>query len=307
MTITFDSWRTGGRLFAHAGHPIFYRVDGEGPALLAIHGFPSASWDWHRMWPALTARFRVIASDMIGFGWSAKPARHHYSIDDQATLHETLLEELGVTSVHVLAHDYGDTVAQELLARDADRRARGEPGVRLASVCFLNGGLFPEAHHPRAIQRVLASPVGAVVGRLSSKRLFARNMTAIFGAATPPSRVLIDELWTLLRHADGHHVLHRVIGYMAERQARRDRWVGILRRTSVPLRVIDGTADPVSGAGMVARYRELVPSPDTVELPTIGHYPQLEAPDAVVAAFLAFQGTLSHSARSSDNAPKPSS
>jgi pimeloyl-ACP methyl ester carboxylesterase len=37
---------------------------------------------------------------------------------------------------------------------------------------------------------------------------------------------------------------------------------------------------------MVARYRELVPNPDVVELPDIGHYPQLEAPDAVLAAIL---------------------
>jgi pimeloyl-ACP methyl ester carboxylesterase len=289
---SFDEWRTGGQLFAHAGHPIFYRTGGTGPALLAIHGFPSASWDWHRVWPALTGRFRVIAPDMIGFGWSAKPAHHRYSIADQATLHESLLEELGVDSAHVLAHDYGDTVAQELIARHEERVARGEPGPRLRSVCFLNGGLFPEAHRARPVQRLLAGPLGAIVGRLSSKALFARNMTAIFGAATPPSPALIDELWTLLRHADGHKVLHRLIGYMAERRAHRDRWVGVLQRTALPLRVIDGAADPVSGAHMVARYRELVPSPDTVELPGIGHYPQLEDPDGVLAAFLAFHDRL---------------
>jgi pimeloyl-ACP methyl ester carboxylesterase len=142
------------------------------------------------------------------------------------------------------------------------------------------------------VQRLLAGPLGAIVGRLSSKRMFARNMTAIFGASTPPSAALIDELWTLLRHADGHKVLHRIIGYMAERRAHRDRWVGVLQRTKLPLRVIDGGADPVSGAHMVARYRELVPAPDTVELPAIGHYPQLEDPDGVLAAFLAFHDRI---------------
>jgi pimeloyl-ACP methyl ester carboxylesterase len=79
---------------------------------------------------------------------------------------------------------------------------------------------------------------------------------------------------------------------MAERRRHRARWVGALTRTRVPLRVIDGAADPVSGAHMVARYRELVPDADAVELPGIGHYPQLEAPAAVLAAFLEFHDRL---------------
>jgi pimeloyl-ACP methyl ester carboxylesterase len=292
MSDDFDRWRREGRTFRHRGHAIFYRTAGDGPPLLAIHGFPSASWDWHPLWAELTARFRVIAPDMIGFGWSDKPRAHDYSILDQATLHEGLLHELGVERAHVLAHDYGDTVAQELLARHEDRAQRGERGLSLASTCFLNGGLFPEAHRPRLVQRLLASPLGSLVGRATSKRAFASGLTAVFGPSTPPSATLIDELWTLLRHDDGQRVLHLIIGYMAERRRHRERWVGVLTRTKVPLRVIDGAADPVSGAHMVARYRALVPGADAVELPGIGHYPQVEDPAGVLRAFLAFHERL---------------
>jgi pimeloyl-ACP methyl ester carboxylesterase len=292
MDGAFARWRRQGRTFRHRGRAIFHRDEGSGPALVAIHGFPSASWDWHLLWPDLTARFRVIAPDMIGFGWSDKPRPYEYSIFDQASLHEGLLRELGVSHVHVLAHDYGDTVAQELLARFEDRKARGGEGLIIESICFLNGGLFPEAHRPRFVQRILASPAGSVLGLLTSRRMFASGMTAIFGKDTPPGDELIDELWALLLHADGHRVLHLLIGYMAERREHRERWVGALVRTQVPLRVIDGAVDPVSGAHMVARYRELVPHPDAVELPTIGHYPQLEDPEGVLRAFFAFQDRL---------------
>jgi pimeloyl-ACP methyl ester carboxylesterase len=282
----FERWRRDGKTFRHGEHSIFYRVDGAGPTLLAIHGFPSASWDWHPMWPGLITRFRVIAADMIGFGWSDKPRHHAYSILDQATLQERLLGELGVEHVHVLAHDYGDTVAQELLARHEERARRGENGLVLESICFLNGGLFPEAHRPRRIQTLLAGPLGPLLGRLTSKRGFAKNLTAIFGPKTPPSPALVDQLWTLLRHNDGHRVLHLILGYMEERRRHRERWVGSLTGTKVPLRLIDGAKDPVSGAHLLARYRELVPNADTVALPEIGHYPQVEDPDAVLAAFL---------------------
>jgi pimeloyl-ACP methyl ester carboxylesterase len=68
--------------------------------------------------------------------------------------------------------------------------------------------------------------------------------------------------------------------------------VGALQKTRVPLRVVNGPQDPVSGAHMVERYRELVPDPDTVLLPGVGHYPQVEDADGVVRAFLDFHVRL---------------
>jgi pimeloyl-ACP methyl ester carboxylesterase len=288
----FERWRADGKTYRHRGHDIFYRDQGDGPPLLLLHGFPSASWDWWPIWPRLCARFRAIAPDLLGFGWSAKPRDHVYTIADQADLTEGLLAAAGVTEAHALVHDYGDTVGQELLARHDDRVASGTAGLRLRSICFLNGGLFPETHQPRLVQRLLASPVGPLLGRLTGKRAFCRGMAAIFGERTPPSQAFLDELWTLLRHDDGHRVVHHLLGYMKERRRHRERWVGALIRTRVPRRVIDGAVDPISGAHMVARYRELVPDPDTVLLAGIGHYPQVEDPDAVLAAFLAFVETL---------------
>ncbi|WP_227538139.1 alpha/beta fold hydrolase [Marinobacter vulgaris] len=85
--------------------------------ILLIHGFPTASWDWHKIWPALRQAHRVVAMDMLGFGFSEKPASHRYSIHQQADIVEGVVRQLGLDRFHVLAHDYGDTVAQELLAR----------------------------------------------------------------------------------------------------------------------------------------------------------------------------------------------
>jgi pimeloyl-ACP methyl ester carboxylesterase len=306
MKPTLQGWREAGRAHTHAGHPIFYacqeRAPADGPALLLIHGFPTASWDWHKLWDALGRQFaRVIAPDMIGFGFSAKPAAHRYSIFDQADLHEALLAHLGVGTVHLLAHDYGDTVAQELLARHAERhegatlpgpRARGA-GPRIASCVLLNGGLFPETHHARAIQKLLLTPLGPLLARLMSRRSFDRSFTAIFGRDTQPSAEELGEFWELVSRDDGTRRLPQLIGYMPERRANRERWVGALQQTRVPLRVIDGADDPVSGAHMVARYRELVPRPDTVLLPGIGHYPQTEDPEGVLKAFFEFHNHVS--------------
>jgi pimeloyl-ACP methyl ester carboxylesterase len=121
---------------------------------------------------------------------------------------------------------------------------------------------------------------------------FARTFAVLFGPQTKPDAQEMEQFWRLLEHAGGHHLVHKLIHYIPERRANRARWVGALQRTRVPLRVIDGPEDPVSGGHMVERYRELVPSPDTVLLPGIGHYPQVEAPQATWRAFAEFQARV---------------
>ncbi|MBK9031994.1 MAG: alpha/beta hydrolase [Myxococcales bacterium] len=281
---TVEQWRALGTYVRWRDHDVFARVDGAAtaPPLVLIHGFPTGSWDWWPLWAGLAARYRLIACDLLGLGLSAKP-RQRYRIADQADLVEAVAAWAGVDRAAVLAHDYGDTVAQELLARGRG----GAPALAVQALVLLNGGLFPETHRARPIQRLLASPLGPLLAPLSSRRTFDRSMRAIAGAA-PPTEAELDAMWTLAARAGGKAAMPRLLGYIAERRRHRARWVGALVDASIPVRVIDGLADPISGAHMVERYRALVPRPDVVELPGVGHYPQLEAPAAVLAATLAF-------------------
>ena len=285
--IDLDDWRSRGRGLSFRGHAIRYWTAGEGEPLLLIHGFPTASWDWHYLWQPLAQRYRVIACDMLGFGYSAKPRGHVYNLLEQADLQQALLAHLNVTEpVHVLAHDYGDSVAQELIARHQEGR------LALASCVFLNGGLFPETHRPVLMQKLLLSPLGPLLGPLFSRSKLKANLTKVFGPQTPPSEAELDAFWALIAHNDGPKVMHRLIRYMLDRRVNRERWVAAMQETTVPLRVIDGARDPISGAHMVTRYHELIESPDTVLLAAIGHYPQTEAPAEVLDHYLQFRDRL---------------
>ena len=278
----FSSWQSAGSYFPHRGHQIFYRTEGQGEALLLIHGFPTASWDWYRVWLELAKRYHLIAADMIGFGFSDKPRDYHYSINDQADLQEALLQSMGIDRYHILAHDYGDTVAQELLAR----QLAGEAKAEILSVSFLNGGLFPGNHKPRLIQKLLASPLGFLIKRFVTKDKLRSNFEAIFGPHTQPTAQEIDEFWALNTYNDGVGVVHKLIRYMQERVRFEERWVGALQKTKVPLQLINGGYDPISGRHMAERYLEVVPTPQVVILDEIGHYPQVEAPQQVLDAYL---------------------
>lgn len=289
MSISVDNWQGRGRSYQHGNHPVFYVDEGQGDVLLLVHGFPTSSWDWAPVWPGLVSRFRCIAPDMMGFGFTAKPRNYHYSILDQADLHEGLLSTLGINRVHVLAHDYGDTVAQELLARFLEREKKGDSSLQLDSICFLNGGLFPETHRARLVQKLLNSPLGPVLSRLMSRRTFHRSFAAVFGQDTQPEEAELDAFWALVSREGGARISHKLIRYINERRQYRERWVGALQQSTIPLKLINGPADPVSGRHMAERYLELVPNPDVTLLSDgIGHYPQVEDSEGTLAACMAF-------------------
>lgn len=282
MSPALADWYQHGLRLPVQGGALFYRFQANPgkPTLLLVHGFPSAGFDWQPLWAGLGEHFQLLAPDLLGFGFSAKPRDFAYSIHAQADLLEQLLAHLDIGDYHLLAHDYGDTVAQELLARQS------AAGRRILSVCLLNGGLFPETHRPVLIQRLLISPLGPLLAPLSGQRLFTRNLQKV--CCGHLSEQVLDDLWCLYRHNRGDRVMAQLIRYMRERRQHRARWVGALQGAGMPIRLINGSEDPVSGRHMVARYRQLVAGADVIELPGIGHYPQLEAPQRVLQAYLGF-------------------
>lgn len=283
--VALEEWQQGGKWFTYEGHAIFSRMAGQGEPLLLIHGFPTASWDWNRLWPMLLQNNHLLALDMLGFGFSDKPRKHAYSIEDQSDLMQGLLEGLGLKSVHLLVHDYGCSVAQELLAREQE----GVLPFKIASVCFLNGALFPEVHSPLMIQKLLRSPLGGLLGRGLTRRSFERSFLKLFGSKNRPSPQDTDDFWHLLTYNNGRGILHQLIHFMEERRCHRLRWVSALQNAKQPMRLISGAADPVSGAATARRYQELIPEPDVVQLRNVGHYPHFESPWEVFAAYREFR------------------
>lgn len=290
--IALEEWQKAAQFFDCAGHRIAYWTtpapDANKPWLLLIHGFPTSAWDWSALWLALEPHFNLAALDMLGFGLSDKPADIQYSILDQADLQEALLERLGVCESHLFVHDYGNTVAQELLARHHDKAL----SFAIRSCVFLNGGLFPEQHRPRPVQKLGLSPLGPLVGMFMTRNKLRRAFDAIFGPQSKASDAEIDGHWALMNENNGRKVFHKLLHYIPERKMMRSRWVGALQEASVPLRLIDGGADPVSGKHLYEYYLEQVPNADAVLFDDIGHYPHTEAPERALAAFTDFHTRL---------------
>lgn len=282
--MTLTDWYAGGNraalTVASGTWNVFTRIEGEGLWCTLFHGFPTSSWDWHEVWPAITARRRTLAFDFLGFGDSDKPADHTYSIHEQADLALALWRRHGITRTDLVVHDYGVSVAQEVLARHAE----GTLGIELGSVTFLNGGIYPDLHRPQPTQLMLLDPVqGPKLGELVTGETFAHALRATYAPSRQPTDAALTEQWETVSRRDGHRIGYRLIQYIHDRERHAARWVGALETTRVPRHFIWGMLDPVSGAHMAARIPERMPNMDLVRLDDVAHWPQLEDAETVSA------------------------
>jgi pimeloyl-ACP methyl ester carboxylesterase len=265
-----------------ARRTIFRRREGAGAHVTALHGFPSSSHDWERAAALLAPRHELMMFDLLGFGASEKPADHAYSMAEQADIVEALWRLDGVRETQLLAHDYGVSVAQELLAREAEGRLEAS----LTGVCLLNGGLYPELHRPQPGQIALLDPEqGPQLSALMNEELFVTSLQPTF-APSYDAGGDGHQMWRAMDRGGGARIAHLLIAYIPDRERNRDRWVGALEGTSVPLSFVWGMLDPVSGAHMAERIRKRLPRARLVELDDVSHWPPLEAPAAVASAVL---------------------
>ncbi|WP_442960282.1 alpha/beta fold hydrolase [Pseudoalteromonas sp. NZS37] len=122
-----------------------------------------------------------------------------------------------------------------------------------------------------------------------NKQKFGNNLLTIFGKSTPPSKQVVDTLWELLIYKDGLAVMPKLISYIKQRQQNRERWVGAIINSNIPLTFIAGAEDPISGKYMIEHYKKLIPNARVQEFVELGHYPQVENPDAITQAYLNFR------------------
>lgn len=171
--------------------------DEHAPALVLIHGFASSTLVWSKVFLKLAeAGYRVIAFDLLGYGYSAKPRNGEYTIAGQAKLLTRLLDSLGISRAIFVGSSYGGAVAATVALDYPDRVEK------LILVGTVNN------NRPLAftLMRLFGSPVfGDVVSPLliGSRRLLRRRM----------KRVYDRHAWVLdERRVDARHLPLRAAG-----------------------------------------------------------------------------------------------
>jgi pimeloyl-ACP methyl ester carboxylesterase len=284
LTPRVEAWRALGGLEEFRGHSIHvFNREGADPPLLLLHGFPSSSYDWRLLleWEPDRA---ALAPDFLGFGLSAKPRNHVYSLLWQADLAAELVRRRARgRPVFVVAHDMGTSVATELLARDLERRL----GFELAGALLFNGSIVLERASLTPAQRLLRSRLGGLFALLSTERVFRHQFGGVFSSQHPLDPGEAADQWSLICHNGGRTLGHRLIHYLDERVRHAERWHGAVRDWDGPLSFAWGLEDPVATTAVLEALRELRPGAPVHELAELGHYPQLEEPGAIAVALRA--------------------
>jgi pimeloyl-ACP methyl ester carboxylesterase len=282
------AWRNRGKFFRYGGTNIFYVKEGVGPNLLIIHGYPYSSYEWKDIVSRLSENYTVVAIDLLGMGFSDKPQRHKYSFDEHADTINALLLYHEIGAIHILSHDLGVSVVQELIAR-AQRHMNS---FVIQSAAFLNGGLFMDAYRPRFIQKLLSqSPdwMERFLSKVLSKQSVNKSVRSVYGKNTQPTDEFLDEQWEVLNFNNGKSIAYLIGRLVFDKINYQTRWIEAMQQTAIPMCFINGPADPNSGIHMASRYSSLIPNPKVYLLrDDIGHWPHLEDAEGVLHAYSDF-------------------
>jgi pimeloyl-ACP methyl ester carboxylesterase len=284
--VTFEEWAERTSDLEVAGLRLAVHDEGSGPVVTFLHGYPSSSLDGVPLLERLGGDVRFVTLDLPGFGASAKPSQHPYTIHGATDAVEAMWDQLGVTSTVLVAHDYSVSVGQELLARRLDAPGAG---VAITGMVWCNGGLWSDLHRQTLGQQMLLDPEhGAAVAEAMDEAALTNGLQGTWGQRRPMSQAESHGIWRSMEHDGGSKIAHRLLHYVADRLEHGDRWINALETSPVPMRFVWGDLDPVSGGHVADRMAERLPHwpPDRelVRLPDVGHWPPLEAPDEVAAA-----------------------
>src|SRR3989338_6551111 len=128
MNTKLDSWR---KLYPFESHFLdlegvrYHYVDeGRGEPVVLLHGNPTWSFYYRRLILDLRQRYRVIAPDHIGCGFSDKPQRYAYTLEQHIANGQALIERLGLARIALVMHDWGGAIGMGSATRHPDTVAR---------------------------------------------------------------------------------------------------------------------------------------------------------------------------------------
>lgn len=262
--------------------------------LLLIHGYPESSFSWHKVADGLAAQFdRVVMLDLPGYGLSDKRTdTYTYSLFEQADTALQVWQALGVRGGHLLAHDMGDSVATELIARQVSGLLPAWFGSGFQSLTLTNGSVVLGLAKLRLMQRLLLTWVGPLLSQLATRQVFAQQARSAHGPATLCDAD-IDAMWTNMCRQGGRNKNHVLLKYLNDRRRfEAARWLPALAATDVPIHICWGEADAVARVAMANHLKQQVCTQATVTLmPGVGHFCQLSDPEPWLEAVLAYYRT----------------
>jgi pimeloyl-ACP methyl ester carboxylesterase len=275
---------TPGSVTLPHGVRVHYERCGEGEPVVLLHGIAHSCRAWDRVIVPLAEHHDVIAIDLPGCGRSDKPDTD-YSLGNQAAAVRHVLEALGLGLVTLVGHSLGGGVAMTFSYIYPDRVGR----LGLISSAGLGRDLHPLFRVatlpwiPEQVMRVAFHPL-ARTPRNAMQALVTRRLRDPFFTRSGDHRQEVEELLLPMEEPAAQRAF---LGMLRSASNVAGQAVSALDRLALaqcPVLILWGRDDAVFPPAHAERAAELIPHARLVILEGTGHFPQIEATSATVAA-----------------------
>jgi haloalkane dehalogenase len=250
------------------GLTLAYRDQGSGPPVLLLHGWPTSSYLWRNVIPAIARRNRVLALDLPGFGASDKPLGGRYDFEFFERAIDGFLESIQVDEIAIGVHDLGGPVGLHWALHRPDR---------VREVALLNTLVYPEFS-----EAVLMFLKACTEPELREQLTSPQGLEAAMRLGLAEEGRLTDEVIAAVREPFETDDARRALADagIGLEPSGFEEIASMLPSLRVPVRIVYGERDrilPDVGETM-ARVKRDVPQAKVTALPDCGHFLQEEAP-----------------------------
>lgn len=276
------------------GIRLFCRVEGDGPLVVLVHGFPEHSWSWRHQLPALaTAGYRAVAVDLPGYGRSDKPDVRY----DEPWVNATLagaVSALGADQCVIVGHDWGGLLVWPFARRYPELLA-GVVGVNTPDlprmdmpITELLRAAFPD-QPPYIVQFQDRGPADWILGRDP----LAFMVAMLRGPATKRVEVFSDDVVERLTEPlRTRGAITPPLEYYRNLDRNWEVAADLPLEVTVPALMISAADDPVLTPAMADGMEDRVRNLEKVLIEDCGHWTQQEQPEATNRALIGWLDRL---------------
>jgi pimeloyl-ACP methyl ester carboxylesterase len=253
------------------GVEIFYREAGpaDAPAVLLPHGYPCSSFEFRRYMPALADRWRLMAPDFPGAGYSATPEGFTYTFDFYADFLDRFATRLGLEHFAIYLHDFGSQIGLRLAIKRPER---------IAALIIQNGDIYEDQLGPQyaPLREYWAHPtpekrrkLAAAVNEAGFKEEFLNHVDDAVAERIPP------DLWKLhwsLMTPQRCEIAVNVIAGLKENLVWFPKYQAYLREYRPPTLIVWGPRDGYMPEGAARAYLRDLPDAELHLLEDGGHW-----------------------------------
>ncbi len=257
------------------GLKVHYRDEGQGPALVLLHGAGSSLQTWDAWVRDLARDHRVVRLDLPGFGLTGPNATKDYSMDWYVPFLKAFLDRLDVPRAALAGNSFGGRIALEFACAHPDRVSK--------LVLIDSSGYASDARKLLALRMADLPLLGRILKYDTPRFFVAMNVRETYGDPRRLTDEAIDRYYDMIRcrgNRETFGMLHRASGAADSS--------GHIRALRLPTLILWGSEDRTLSPSLAARFHRDIPNSRVVIYQGAGHMPMEEIPEQTLRDVRAF-------------------